>query len=190
MLVPDWINVVMGELVNTSGKLRSQKPFDAQAAGFIRDYMTKIQGYYFNTVYVVARALATAAADPELQQLFTAYCTQQFARVQRFVSPATGWDGPPLQLLELDPTGDITSGMGDVTLGGTCHMRCLLGNATVAPANETADGAAAAADAEAEASSAPASPTGFADLGTVPLQPLMVGNSASPATTPDPPESG
>jgi hypothetical protein len=105
MLVPGWINQVMGTLVTGTG-LPDHARFSAEAAEFVRQYMFKIEGYYDNAMNIVADKIATAAADPAAGVAFTTYCRAQFSRVSTFLSaPAAVWTGPALKVVEIGTDG-------------------------------------------------------------------------------------
>ena len=179
MLVPGWINQVMGALVATDSMPKRSR-FDVQAAGFIQDYMSKIHGYYFNSVYIVSRALATAAHDPDVQRLFTAYCSQQFSKVAAFVAGTDGWTGPALETVLIAPDGQIVldHAAGQLSINdAVCRGRCLVSiNATDSASNGTmnSDGDSALS------TTSPLSDSSFSSLGQTSLSSSILPSSSLP----------
>ncbi|KAI9851253.1 MAG: hypothetical protein M1838_004172 [Thelocarpon superellum] len=135
MIVPHWINSIMGDLLAISdGYMPSRAAYSPQAASLIRDYASKIRGYYLNAAYIVARAMAEAAARPEITHLFLQFCTQQWQRVERFLAPDTGWNGDALIMLQIGMDGqaapelipdDGSSADSSSSEIMICHGRCL-----------------------------------------------------------------
>lgn len=116
MIVPGYINAVMGTLITTAGNPDPAR-FDAQAAEFISQYIFKIGGYYSQVADFVGTTMANAAAMPEVREAFIAFAEARMARAASFVTSNSVWTGPALITFEIGADGQPI---------GTCNGRCLV----------------------------------------------------------------
>ena len=105
MLVPGFINQVMGTLIASPG-LPNPARFDNEAAELIRQYTFKISGFYQQAAIYIGSQMAKAISDPLVEKLFIDFCEAQFAKAVHFVRPESVWTGPHLQTIQLGTDGN------------------------------------------------------------------------------------